>query len=132
MATAADELHAPTQGVLGELTGTLASARAALSHFLDLVSLEARRAGLALAWMIALGLAAAVCAITAWIGIMAALAMWAVSLGLHPVGAVVLVAGLNLAACAALAFRCIGMSRDLLFPATRRQVAGTTPIPPAA
>ena len=132
MSVAGEELHRPTPGVLEELTGTLASARAALSHFLDLVSLEARRAGLALAWMIALGLAAAVCAISAWIGIMAALAMWTVSLGLHPVGAVILLAGLNLALCAGLAFRCIGMSRDLLFPATRRQVAGTTPIPPAA
>ena len=132
MNPAAEPVQRPTAGVLEELQGTFASARAAVSHFLDLVSLEARRAGLALAWMVALGLAAAVCAITAWIGIMAALAMWAVALGLHPVAAAILLAGLNLAACAALAFRCVGMSRDLLFPATRRQVAGKTPIPPAA
>ena len=131
MSPAGEEVRRPTAGVLEELTGTLSSARAALSYFFDLLSLEARRAGLALVWMIALGFAAAICAVTVWLGIMAALAMWAVSLGLHPVAAVVVIASLNLVACAALAYRCIGMSRDLLFPATRRQAAGTMPIPPS-
>ena len=131
MSPAGEEVRPPTAGVLEELTGTLSSARAALSHFFDLLSLEARRAGLALVWMIALGFAAAICAVTVWLGIMAALAMWAVSLGLHPVAAVVVIASLNLVACAALAYRCIGMSRDLLFPATRRQAAGTMPVPPS-
>jgi hypothetical protein len=131
MNPAGDEARRPTAGMLEEVIGTLASARAALTHFLDLLSLEARRAGVALVWMIAVGFAAAVCAVTAWLGIMAALAMWTISLGLPPVAAVILLAGLNLAACAILAYRCIGMSRDLLFPATRRQVAGAPPIPPS-
>jgi hypothetical protein len=132
MNPAGDEARPPTAGVLEELTATLASARAALTHFLSLVSLEARRAGLALVWMIALGLGAAICAVAAWLGVMAALAMWIVSLGLPPVAAVLLLAVLNLAACAVLALGCIRMSRDLLFPATRRQVAGRVPVPPSA
>ena len=131
MNPAGDETRSPMAGMLEEVMGTLASARAALTHFLDLLSLEARRAGIALVGMVVVGFAAAVCAVTAWLGIMAALAMWTVSLGLPPVAAVIVLAGLNLAACAILAYRCIGMSRDLLFPATRRQVAGTTAIPPA-
>src|SRR4029434_1938240 len=131
MNPAGDETRSPMAGMLEEVMGTLASARAALTHFLDLFSLEARRAGLALVWMIAVGFAAAACAVTAWLGIMAALAMWTVSLGLPPIAAAIVLAGLNLAACAVLAYRCIGMSRDLLFPAIRRQVAGITPIPPS-
>ena len=131
MNTAADDASPPTAGVLDELTGTLASARAALAHFLELVSLEARRAGLAFVWMVALALAAAVCAVTAWLSLMAVLALWAVSLGYPALAVVAVLAVLNLAAGTALAYRCIGKSRDLLFPATRRQVAGTTPIPPS-
>jgi uncharacterized membrane protein YqjE len=127
----ADEARRPASGVLAELTNTLASARAAAERFLDLASLEARRAGLALVWMIALGLAAAVCAVTAWLGLMAALAVWAVSLGYPPLVAVFVLAALNLAGGVALVYRCVGMSRDLLFPATRRQIAGNRPAPPA-
>ena len=47
------ETRLPAAGVLDELSNAFASARAALSNFLDLVSLEARRAGLALLWMVA-------------------------------------------------------------------------------
>ncbi len=124
---AGDEARAPSASVLDELSHTLASARAAVSHFLDLMSLEARRAGLALMWMVALGFVAAVCLVAAWLGLMAALAMWAVSLGFPGVAAAIVLAVLNLLAGAVLIHRCIGMSRDLLFSATRRQVAGKSP-----
>ena len=53
------ETRQPVAGVLDELSGALASARAALLYFLDLMSLEARRAGLALMWMVAWGFVAA-------------------------------------------------------------------------
>src|SRR6185295_1163621 len=126
----ADGAH-PSPGVLAELTGTLAAARAAATRFLDLASLEARRAGLALVWMIALGLAAAICAISAWLGLMAAFVLWAVSLGHSPLAAVLVLAVLNLAAGAALVYGCVGMSRGLLFPATRRRIAGAPSDPPS-
>lgn len=122
----------PVAGVLEELSSTFASARAALSNLLELMSLEARRAGLALMWMVACGLVAAVCIIAAWLGLMAALAIWAVSLGFPPVAAVIAVAVINLLGGAALIYVCIGMSRALLFSATRRQVAGTSPVRPRA
>ena len=120
----------PTAGVLDELTAALASARAAVANFLDLVSLEARRAGLALMWMLALGWIAAICGVAAWLALMAALAMWAVTLGVAPIAAVLAVSLLNCIAGAALIYACIGMSHDLLFPATRRQVAGKSPVAP--
>ena len=43
--------------------------------FLELVSLERRRAGLILVWMFVGGLVAAVFIVTAWTGLMAALAV---------------------------------------------------------
>lgn len=123
---------ATTAGVLDELSGAFASARAALSNFLDLISLEARRAGLALVWMIAFGLVAAVCIFTAWLGLMAALAMWAVALGFPPIAVAIVFALINLVAAAVLIHVCIGISGDLLFSATRRQVAGHSPVQPPA
>lgn len=49
------ETTSPAPGVLDELSSVLASGRAVLSNFLELLSLEARRAGLALMWMVAWG-----------------------------------------------------------------------------
>ena len=121
-----------TAGVLDELAGALASARAGFASFLDLLSLEARRASLALMWMVALGFIAAICGVAAWLGLMAALALWAIALGVAPVAAVLVIALLNCIAGAALIYACIGMSHDLLFPATRRQVAGKSRVPPPA
>jgi hypothetical protein len=122
----------PTGGVLDDLSSALASARATLSSFLDLVSLEARRAGIALMWMLVWGWVAAICIVAAWLGLLAALAMWAVALGFPPLAAVIAVAAINLVAGAALLYMCIGMSRDLLFSATRRQVAGEDLVRPPA
>lgn len=122
----------PGPGVAGALSATLASARTALSTFLELVVLEARRAGLALAWMLAFGIAMAVCAVAAWLALLAVLALWAVSLGLPVIAAVLAIAGINLLGAGALAFLCIGLSRSLLFGATRRQLAGKAAPPLAA
>lgn len=123
----------PAPGVLDELSGALTSARNALAGFLDLLTLEARRAGLALVWMAACGLMAAICIIAAWLGFMAAVALWAISLGLPAIAAVFAVAAINLAVGAVLIRVCLVKSKDLRFPATRRQVAGLPPgHPPAA
>jgi hypothetical protein len=124
------DVRLATGGVLEELSNALASARGVLSNFLDLLSLEARRAGLALMWMVAWGLVAAICIVGAWLGSMAALAMWAVSLGFPPIAAVIAVAVINLVAGIALFCICNRMSRDLLFSATRRQVVGKCPVKP--
>jgi hypothetical protein len=121
------ETRLPAAGVLDELSNAFASARAALANFLDLVSLEARRAGLALMWMVAWGIVAAICIATAWLGLMAALAMWAVSLGFPALAAVIAIAVINGIAGAVLIYVCITLSRDLLFAATRRQLAGKSP-----
>jgi len=121
----------PSAGLFEELANTFNAARTSLSALLDLASLEARRAGLALMWMIAWGIIAAICIVTAWLGLMVALAMWSISLGLPPILAVIIFTILNLLAAAGLVYVSLNLSRDLLFSATRRQVAGKPPVKPA-
>jgi len=116
----------PTVGVFDELSKVFAFARETLSEFLELVSLESRRAGLTLVWMLVGGLIAAIFIVTAWTGLMAALAMYVVSLGMLPVAAVIAVAAVNLVAGAGMLYWCIGLSRHLLFTATRRQLANAS------
>ena len=115
---------APPAGVLEEISNALTSARATASNFLELVSLETQRAGMALVWMVAWAVAAGICLVATWLGLMAALAMWATALGLSSIAAVLLVALLNAAIAGALIYASVGKSRGLLFPATRRQLAG--------
>lgn len=117
-------------GVLDELSRVFVSVRTAFSDFLELVSLEARRAGLALMWMVVCGVVAALCIVSAWLGLMVALIMWAVSLGCPPVLAVLAITIINGAAGAALIYRGISMSHDLLFSATRRRLSGKSPVLP--
>jgi len=72
--------------------------------------------------MVACGAVAAILVVTAWLGFMAALALWAVSIG-FPWGAAVTVISLaNLLAAAIMTSVCVRKSRDLLFTATRRQL----------
>ena len=115
---------APLRGVLEEVSHVLSSVRETLSSFLELVSLEARRAGAALVWMIAGGVVAGVCLIATWLGLMAALAMWVTDLGVSPLLAVLIVTLLNLALAGGIAYTGIRMTDGLSFPATRRQIAG--------
>ena len=114
----------PLRGVLEEVSHVLGSVRETVSSFLELVSLEARRAGAALIWMIAGGVLAGVCVIATWLGLMAALAMWVTSAGLSPILAVLLVSLLNLLLAGGVAYAGIRMAESLSFPATRRQIAG--------
>jgi uncharacterized membrane protein YqjE len=113
-------------GVFDELTHVLDSARETLSGFLELFSLEARRAGLALVGMMIAGLVAALCIVTGWMWMMAAVAMLVVSLGLVPLAAALVTAAISMAAGAAVIFWCIAASRNLLFAATRRQLLGAS------
>ncbi len=117
----------PVPGIIGEVAGVFAALRVALADFLDLLSLEARRAGLALMWMAICTIAAAACIVSAWLGLMAALIIWAVSTGFPLLAAAIVVAVMNGAVGAVLIYRCISLSRDLLFAATRRQLAGAPP-----
>ncbi len=94
-----------------------------LGNFVELITLEIRRAGLTLMWMMILGVIAAILLVAAWFGLMAVLALWLVSVGMTWISAIALVALTNLLAAGVTIFACITLSRNLLFPATRRQLS---------
>jgi len=115
------------KGVFGKFTGVFTSARQMLGDFVELVAFEARRAGLSLVWMIMLGVVAAMLLVTTWLALMTALAFWLVSLGVTLAGAIAIVAVTNLLMAVAIGFVCFLLSRNLLFPATRRQLKPESP-----
>jgi hypothetical protein len=125
--TSVAESSAPSTSLFKELSEhTRCGAGRRFRTFLDLIALETRGAGLALMWMIVWGLVAALCIIAAWLGLMTALGLWAVSLGFSPIATVIAIAVVNLAAAPA-DQDVHRMSRALLFPAVRRQVSGQSP-----
>lgn len=112
----------PTDGIVGGIANAFNSVRRVFSDLFRLFSLEVRRAGLTLIWMVALGVLAAMLVVTAWLGLMGALALWAVSLGWTWISVMVAIALANLVAATVVIFSCVTVSRNLLFPATQRQL----------
>src|SRR5438046_8507273 len=90
-----DRPRAPSPGVFEELTGALSYARAAVSGFADIVTLEARRASMSLLWIVVCGLVAGICIVAAWLGLMVALAMAAIASGVPPIMATLATAAIN-------------------------------------
>jgi uncharacterized membrane protein YqjE len=109
-------------GIVQELSGAFASARGLLSSVLDLFTLEARRAGLSLVLMLTCGAVGAILVVAAWVGLMAALVLHAVALGVRWETALGAAAIANFAAAMALFWLCLRVSRELRFAATRRQL----------
>lgn len=118
----AEAASPPTDGILGGIGNAFNSLRRVFADVFRLFSLEIRRAGLTLLWMVVLGALAALLVVTAWLGLMGALALWAVSLGWTWISALVAIALANLVAAAVVIFSCVAVSRNLLFPATQRQL----------
>jgi hypothetical protein len=113
----------PSRQKLGDaLNAIFVAGKQAFSNLFELLSLELHRAGVALVWMVALGALGALMVVTAWFGLMAALALWLISLDIPPAGAVLITVGVNLAGAAIILFLCMKKSRDLAMPATRRQL----------
>ena len=110
------------EGIAEELSGAFAGARGLLSNLLDLFGLEARRAGLMLVLMLACGVSGAVLIVAAWFGLLAALVLWAVARGMEWPAALAAVAFANAAAAGVLFWLCGRASRELAFPATRREL----------
>lgn len=110
-------------GVMGEVTGVVTALQRTVSGYFDLIVLEAKRAGLSLVWMVALGFAAAILGVSAWLGVVTMLTLWAIALGFSPILAMLMMVVLNLGAAAGAVFACIKFSKDLMFTASRRQLS---------
>lgn len=95
-----------------------------LTHdHLKLVTLEARRAGRSLVSMIAAGVIMAVMLISVWLGLMAAAALALIESNLvNNIGAILLVAAVNLVAALLLFWFIRRKSHYLLFPETIRSL----------
>ncbi|MEO7762306.1 MAG: phage holin family protein [Casimicrobiaceae bacterium] len=119
-ASAAADTTPPTPGLL-ENTGALWNDLKGLAHdHLELAALEARRAGESLVSIVVYGVIVGVLAVSAWIGVVAALILWLIALGLAP--SLALLAGvlINLVGGVALIFAIRRQSKALRFPATVR------------
>jgi len=107
----------------GSISSLIASLRELGERFLTLMTLEGRQAGLSLAWMLALALAAAMLAITGWLALIACVVLALVQNDILGWGwALSIAALLSFAGAGGLVFMAIQRSRYLLFPATRRQL----------
>lgn len=107
----------------GSFSTLIATLRTLGGRFLDLVALEGRQAGLSLAWMLGLALAAAVLAITGWLALLACLVLALVQNEIVGWGwALSIAALLSFAGAAGLVSLLIRRGTDLLFPASRRQL----------
>jgi len=113
---------------LGELlTHLLGEARALVVDYAHLAVLDARRATLNLAWLLGTVLVVAVLVATAWMGLLAALIVWATSAGISWAIAISVAALVNIGAAAGLAWWGRHLVAELPFTALLRQLRGEAP-----
>ena len=121
-----DDAKPPPYASRPEGTGSalIASVREFGNHVLNLITLEGKRAGLSLAFMVGFAVAASVLVITGWLALIACVVL---ALVLHDIvgwpWALLIAALLSFAGAAGLAMLLIERSKGLLFTATRRQFA---------
>lgn len=108
-------------GIIDTIIGSFVHAWRTVKGFVDGLTQDLRRAGLTLMWMVTLGVFAALLLVTAWLASMAVLALWLVSFGFSWIAAISLVASVSLLVAAIAILVCYRLSRDLLFPITRRR-----------
>jgi hypothetical protein len=107
----------------GSVSSLIASVRELGERFLTLVTLEGRQAGLSLAWMLALALAAAMLAVTGWLAMIACVVLALVQNEIIGWGwGLSIAALLSFVGAGGLVMMVIQRSRGLLFLGTRRQL----------
>ena len=92
------------------------------SDHLELAILEAQRAGIGLAKLLATAVVVAVLFATAWLALVAGAIVWATATGVSWVAALAVAATLNLVAAGVLVVWVRGEAGELLFAATLRQL----------
>lgn len=118
---------------LADLSATLLrSVRELAVDYAMLAVLDARRAAIRLAWMLAAGLAASVLAVTAWLALVVAAAVALTDEGTSWGAVLALAAGANVAVAVGLGLWIRRRVHELPFAATLRQLRGDPPEPDAA
>lgn len=134
MAVTAEDLRAQHEAAYENETGSLKSLLRGiqrLAHsYLLLAVLDMRRASVQLAWLIASGVLIAVLAVTAWLGVVTALAGWLLIQNMFWPAVLLIAAGLNAALALFLFFRMKRLLSEMPFAATLRQLKGDPPSSP--
>jgi uncharacterized membrane protein YqjE len=116
---------------LGELIGRLlGEARSLVTDFAELAVLDARRAAIRLAWLLAAVLVATVLVVTTWMALVAAGVVLMLGQGASWVTALIVAAGLNVIGAAALGWWTFALIKELPFTALLRQLRGDAPKEP--
>lgn len=122
---ASSSAAAPGRPRLGRLAGSLLRHTKELSSdYLLLAVLDARSAAVRFAWMLCLGVVAAILLVTAWLALVAGGIVWMLGSGASWVTALAVAAVLNIVVAAVIAFRMRGMFSEPPFAATLRQLKG--------
>ena len=116
---------------LGEVIGRLiGEARSLAADFAELAVLDARRAAIRLAWLLAAVLVAAVLIVTTWMALVAAGVIIMLGQGASWVTALAVAAGLNIVGAGALAWWMFALIKEMPFTALLRQLRGDPPQKP--
>lgn len=118
---------APGPGLSALATLVARHIRGLTSDYALLAVLDARRAALALAWLLSAGLAVAVLAVTAWLALVTGAVVWLLGSGVSWPAALGVAALSNIAAAVALGLWMRGFFDELPFAATLRQLKGDPP-----
>ena len=113
--------------MIGQL---LAEARSLVSDYAELAVLDARRAAIGLAWLLAAVLVGAVLLVTTWMALVAAGVMAVLGQGASWITALVVAAVLNVVGAAALGWWTLALLKELPFAALLRQLRGDPPQEP--
>ncbi|MBA3625140.1 MAG: phage holin family protein [Methylibium sp.] len=120
------------ESVLQMLRALIKDLPGLVSDRVHLLSLELKRASVALGQMIALGVAAAVLGVTAWLALWIGLAAAAIHFGLPWGWAWAIVLALNLGGAFMLVKRALALVKFLKLPATMRRLTVPPPAPAPA
>jgi uncharacterized membrane protein YqjE len=116
---------------LGEaIGGLLAEARSLVGDYAELAVLDARRAAIRLAWLLAAMLVATVLVVTTWMALIAAGVVIMLGQGASWASALAIAAVLNLVGAAALGWWMLALIKELPFTALLRQLRGRAPEKP--
>ena len=121
----------PREPGVGELLGRFFSdTRQLVADFAHLAVLDARRAGVRLAFLLSAGLVIAILVITAWMGFVAAGIVWMFEEGVSWPLAIAIAAIINIVVAAGLAWWARHLVSEMPFTALLRQLRGEAPKDP--
>jgi uncharacterized membrane protein YqjE len=117
-------------GLTEQIGRVLSETRALVSDYAELAVLDARRAGIRLAWLLGSGLMIAVLVVTAWMAGIAAGIVWMWGEGISWPAAIGIAAVVNLVGAGALVWWMRHLVVELPFTALLRQLKGEPPHAP--